>query len=166
MRLHQLLGVTDQGSGLLFNRAVCFHDGCLYFRMGSFVDLGGRWCTERFAWRLRIMARVGDVIMEDGGLALVNGWSFWTKLKKEEEKDKKKSAKRKEKIVVKRGIRSRVEKSLAGTENFSVACEVELSSCCWSRQEELGRGRAIHEGMIIPSSFLIVDCWWQELLEL
>ncbi len=35
------------------------------------------------------MARVDDVIMEDGGLVLVKGWSFWTKLTKKEKKDRK-----------------------------------------------------------------------------
>jgi hypothetical protein len=40
-------------------------------------------------WRLQIMARVGDAIMENGGLALEDGWSFWTELTKVEEKDRK-----------------------------------------------------------------------------
>ncbi len=40
-------------------------------------------------------------------------------------------------------------------ENLSAASEVELSSCCKNRQEELGRGRTVHGGMIGPSSFFL-----------
>jgi hypothetical protein len=34
-------------------------------------------------WRLRIMARVGDAIMENGGLIMEDGWSFQGKLRME-----------------------------------------------------------------------------------
>jgi hypothetical protein len=40
--------------------------------------------------------------------------------------------------------RSWIVESLAVLRIFSVASEVELSSCCSDRQEELGRGRTVH----------------------
>ncbi len=39
--------------------------------------------------------------------------------------------------------------------NFSAASEVELSSCCRDREEELRGGRSVHGGMIGLSSFFL-----------
>ncbi len=70
-------------------------------------------------WRLRIMARVGDAIIENGGLALEDGWSFWTELTKVEEKDRKDGflggmdnfLGNQKKTEMRRGVRSWVEKT-------------------------------------------------------
>ncbi len=45
--------------------------------------------------------------------------------------------------------------SLAVPRIFSAASEVEWSSCCKNREEELGGGRTVHEGTIGPSSFFL-----------
>jgi hypothetical protein len=57
--------------------------------------------------------------------------------------------------------------SLAVPRIFSATSEVEWSSCCKNREEELGGRRTVHEGTIGPSSFFLwtadgkncLSCW-------